>query len=242
MIRMDTAYAEWQGARAAGAGTLGWAAPHRGEMAFTLVADSLIGFDSLLLAVTGQQRDTSSGHAVLGGAARGTVRLSGSIDTLEATGDVTVGELVFQQYRSPRLTGGFSWTGGRRPQLTASAVADTVIAGEWAFSRNSLSVAGYVDSLGWNVGTTAGARRGWTPPGAGGCATASTRSGSTPCRPRCPPTAIACSSPRPSPWTACRRSRRWRCRRWTAPVWCASPGACRRRRPARCRSRCSDWS
>ena len=53
MIRMDTAYAEWQGARAAGAGTLGWAAPHRGEMAFTLVADSLIGFDSLLLAVTG---------------------------------------------------------------------------------------------------------------------------------------------------------------------------------------------
>ena len=158
MIRMDTAYAEWQGARAAGAGTLGWAAPHRGEMAFTLVADSLIGFDSLLLAVTGQQRDTSSGHAVLGGAARGTVRLSGSIDTLEATGDVTVGELVFQQYRSPSLTGGFSWTGGRRPQLTASAVADTVIAGEWAFSRNSLSVAGYVDSLGWNVGTTAGAQ------------------------------------------------------------------------------------
>ena len=158
MIRMDTAYAEWQGARAAGAGTLGWAAPHRGEMAFTLVADSLIGFDSLLLAVTGQLRDTSSGHAVLGGAARGTVRLSGSIDTLEATGDVTVGELVFQQYRSPSLTGGFSWTGGRRPQLTASAVADTVIAGEWAFSRNSLSVAGYVDSLGWNVGTTAGAQ------------------------------------------------------------------------------------
>ena len=95
---------------------------------------------------------------MLGGAARGTVRLSGSIDTLEATGDVTVGELEFQQYRSPGLTGGFSWTGGRRPQLTASAVADTVIAGEWAFSRNSLSVAGYVDSLGWNVGTTAGAR------------------------------------------------------------------------------------
>ena len=84
--------------------------------------------------------------------------------------------------------------------------------------------------------------RGWTPPGAGGCATASTWSGSTPCRPRCPPTAIACSSPRRSPWTACRRSRRWRCRRSTARVWCASPGVCRRRSPARCRSRCSDWS
>jgi translocation and assembly module TamB len=156
IIRMDTAYAEWQGARAAGAGTLGWAAPHRGEMAFTLVADSLIGFDSLLLAVTDQRRDTSSGLVPLGGAARGSVRLSGSIDTLDATGDLTVGNLAFQQYRSPRVAGTFTWTGGRRPRLTASADADTVTAGEWVFSRNGLSVAGYLDSLAWGVGTTAG--------------------------------------------------------------------------------------
>jgi translocation and assembly module TamB len=156
IITVDTAYAEWQGARAAGAGTLGWAAPHRGEMAFTLVADSLIGFDSLLLAVTGQRRDTTTGLVPLGGAARGSVRLSGSIDTLEAAGDLTVGALEFQQYRSPHMAGTFTWTGGRRPRLTASAEADTVTAGEWVFSRNGLSVAGYVDSLAWGVGTTAG--------------------------------------------------------------------------------------
>ena len=60
IIRVDTAYAEWQGARASGAGTLGWAAPHDGRMRFALAADSLIGFDSLLLAVTGQTRDTSA--------------------------------------------------------------------------------------------------------------------------------------------------------------------------------------
>jgi translocation and assembly module TamB len=157
IIRMDTAYAEWQGARAAGGGSLGWAAPHRGEMAFTLVADSLIGFDSLLLAVMDQRRDTSSGLVPLGGAARGSVRLSGSIDTLDAHGELALGELEFQQYRAPRVAGTFTWTGGRRPQLTASVEADSLAAGEWAFSRNRLSVAGYLDSLAWGVGTTAGA-------------------------------------------------------------------------------------
>ena len=156
ILRMDTAYAEWQGARAAGGGTLGWAAPHRGEMAFTLVADSLVGFDSLLLAMTEQRRDTSSDLVPLGGAARGSVRLSGSLDTLDATGDLTVGNLAFQQYRSPRVAGTFTWTGGRRPQVTASVEADSVTAGEWVFSRNGLSVAGYLDSLAWGVGTTAG--------------------------------------------------------------------------------------
>ncbi|HEY9505877.1 MAG TPA: translocation/assembly module TamB domain-containing protein [Gemmatimonadales bacterium] len=156
MIRVDTAYAEWQGARAAGAGTLGWAAPHRGEMAFNLVADSLIGFDSLLLAATDQRRDTTTGLAPLGGAAQGSVRLSGSLDTLDAAGTLTVAGLQFQQYRSPRLAGTFAWTGGRRPQVTASAEADSLTAGEFVFSRNSASVAGYVDSLAWGLGTTAG--------------------------------------------------------------------------------------
>ena len=59
MIRVDTAYAEWKGASAAGAGTLGWASPHSGQMQFSLFADSLIGFDSLLLAATGMTRDTT---------------------------------------------------------------------------------------------------------------------------------------------------------------------------------------
>ena len=156
IIRVDTAYAEWQGARAAGAGTLGWAAPHTGEMAFTLVADSLIGFDSLLLATTGLRRDTSPELVPLGGGARGTVRLTGSLDTLNASGELTVAGLEFHQYRSPQLAGAFRWTGGRRPQLTASVVSDSIAAGAWAFGRNSLMLTGYADSLGWSVGTTAG--------------------------------------------------------------------------------------
>ena len=50
LISVDTAYAVWKGARVGGSGTLGWTAPHNGRMAFTLAADSLIAFDSLLLA------------------------------------------------------------------------------------------------------------------------------------------------------------------------------------------------
>ena len=59
LLRLDTAYAEWQGARAAGSGSLGWGVPHTGRMEFSLAADSLIAFDSLLLAATAQHRDTT---------------------------------------------------------------------------------------------------------------------------------------------------------------------------------------
>ena len=53
-------------------------------MRFDLAADSLIGFDSLLLAVTGQARDTSAESRPLGGAAIGRVELAGSLDSLQA--------------------------------------------------------------------------------------------------------------------------------------------------------------
>ena len=156
IIRVDTAYAEWQGASAAGAGSLGWAAPHTGRMEFTLVADSLIGFDSLLLAVTGLKRDTAPEMVPLGGRARGAVRLSGSLDTLVAAGNLTIERFEFQQARAPRLTGEFAWTGGRRPQLSATAAADSIVVGEWSFTRNGVGVSGYADSLGWSIGSAAG--------------------------------------------------------------------------------------
>jgi translocation and assembly module TamB len=156
IITVDTAYAEWQGAAAAGSGTLGWGSPHTGEMTFTLAADSLIGFDSLLLAVTGQKRDTAANLAALGGSARGTVRLAGSLDTLQAEGELTVEDLEFQQARSPRLAGAFSWTGGKRPKLAATATADSIAVGEWNFTRNGGSLDGFADSLGWAVGSSSG--------------------------------------------------------------------------------------
>jgi translocation and assembly module TamB len=156
VIRLDTAYAEWQGARAAGAGTLGWAAPHAGRMLFTFVADSLIGFDSLLLATTGLRRDTTPGLVPLGGAARGTVQLAGSLDTLDASADLRLEGFEFQQYRAPVVTAGFSWLGGSRPRLTAAASADSIAVGSFGFRRNAVQLRGYADSLQWSVGSTMG--------------------------------------------------------------------------------------
>jgi translocation and assembly module TamB len=157
IIHLDTAYAEWQGASAAGSGTLGWAAPHAGRMVFALTADSLIGFDSLLLAATKLKRDTTPGLVPLGGRAEGTVQLAGSLDTLDASADLRVEGFEFQQYRAPLATAGFTWTGGRRPQLTAAASSDSVAVGDWFFHRNAVQARGYADSLQWSVGTGVGA-------------------------------------------------------------------------------------
>jgi len=157
VIRVDTAYTEWQGARAAGGGTLGWRAPHQGRMRFDLAADSLVGFDSLLLAVTGQKRDTSASARPLGGRAEGRVELAGSLDSLQADAGFTGEALEWQQMRSPRITGTLHWLGGRRPRLAASAAADTIRIQQWTLRQSAAALSGYADSLGWSGGTDAGA-------------------------------------------------------------------------------------
>jgi translocation and assembly module TamB len=155
LIRLDTAYAVWKDATLGGSGTLGWGAPYRGRMAFTLTADSLIAFDSLMLAETGQTRDPALDHP-LAGNARAAVVLSGSLDTLESTGDLMVESLEWQRIRSPLITGAFSWIGGKRPQLTASLGADTLAAQNWIFHRLGAQARGWADSLEWGVGSDVG--------------------------------------------------------------------------------------
>jgi hypothetical protein len=153
LIRLDTAYAVWKGARVGGSGTLGWSAPHVGRMAFTLAADSLIAFDSLLLAMTGQARDTSPDSRPLGGTAHASVQLAGSLDTLEMSADARLQDLEWQRIRSPEVTGAFSWIGGQRPQLTASVGSDSVVAQNWILHRLGAQARGLADSLEWSAGT-----------------------------------------------------------------------------------------
>jgi hypothetical protein len=157
VIRVDTAYAEWQGARAAGAGTLGWAAPHDGRMRFDLAADSLIGFDSLLLAVTRQRRDTTPDSRPLGGRAAGRVDLAGSLDSLRADAAAEVFGFEWLRLRSPHLTGGLHWLGGRRPRIAGQANADTLRVGQWVLGAPGGAVQGFSDSLRWSGGTGLGA-------------------------------------------------------------------------------------
>jgi translocation and assembly module TamB len=156
VIRLDTAYAVWKGARVGGSGTLGWSAPHVGRMAFTLAADSLIAFDSLLLATTGQSRDTSPDGRPLSGTAHASVQLAGSLDTLEMSADARVQDLEWQRIRSPEVTGAFSWIGGQRPQLTASIGSDSVVVQKWIFHRLGAQARGWADSLEWSAGTGIG--------------------------------------------------------------------------------------
>jgi hypothetical protein len=156
IIRLDTAYAVWKDATLGGSGTLGWSAPHSGRMAFTLAADSLIAFDSLLLAATDQTRDPTSDNRPLTGTARAAVQLAGSLDTLEASGEGQIDGLEWQLLRSPRVTGAFSWIGGQRPQLTASVGADSLSAGKWLFDRLGAQARGWADSLEWSASTGVG--------------------------------------------------------------------------------------
>ena len=156
LIRLDTAYAVWKGARVGGSGTLGWGGAHMGRMAFDLAADSLIAFDSLLLATTGQTRDLGPDSRPLGGTAQAKVQLSGNLDTLEAAGDLLIENLEWQNIRSPRVTGAFGWIGGTRPQLTASIGSDSIAARNWVFHRVGAQASGWADSLQWRAGTGIG--------------------------------------------------------------------------------------
>jgi translocation and assembly module TamB len=156
VIRVDTAYAEWKGARAAGGGTLGWQSPHGGRMAFSLVADSLIGFDSLLLASTGQKRDTSADARPLTGAAEGTTRLAGSLDSLEAATELTLRGLQWQRIRAPKVSGRFTWLGGQRPRVTASVTADSAAVQKWILRRASADASGFADSVRWSAVSSLG--------------------------------------------------------------------------------------
>src|SRR3954469_3541662 len=156
LIRLDTAYAVWKGAQVGGSGTLGWSAPHSGRMAFALTADSLIAFDSLLLAATGQTRGDVTESRPLGGTARGGIQLAGSLDTLQMSGDLLLQNVEWQQVSAPKITGGFTWIGGKRPQLTAAVGSDSILAQKWAFHQVDGQVRGWADSLQWSIGTGVG--------------------------------------------------------------------------------------
>ncbi|HEY9015091.1 MAG TPA: translocation/assembly module TamB domain-containing protein, partial [Gemmatimonadales bacterium] len=156
VIRLDTAYAIWKGALVGGSGTLGWSAPHRGEMSFSLSADSLGAFDSLLLAATNQNRGSSPDNRPLSGSAQGGIRLSGSLDTLEMGGDLQLQNVAWQQMQTPQLTGKFTWIGGTRPQMTANVASDSLTVRQWVLHQPGAQVRGWADSLEWSAGSGMG--------------------------------------------------------------------------------------
>ena len=112
-------------------------------MRFDLAADSLIGFDSLLFATTGQARDTSAEARPLGGRATGRVELAGSLDSLLAEGAAEIFGFEWQRFRAPHLTGSGSWLGGRRPRIAARVGADTLRVRQWVLAGPGAAVSGW---------------------------------------------------------------------------------------------------
>lgn len=155
-LTVDTLAAELAGVLVAGSGTLGWQQPARGEMRYTVSADSLNQLDSLALATAGLVPDTSSAWRALDGVVRGELSLRGSLDSLEADGTGSVNGLVFERARLGRLGAAVQWRGGSRPTLVFTGTIDSLGRGEQSLRRARLELSGPADSLQWHAASTIG--------------------------------------------------------------------------------------
>lgn len=156
LITLDTLEGRIARVAARGRGTLGWSQPHQGRMAFDLQADSLGGFDSLLTAWTGLSRDTAHDAVPLGGAARGSLTLARSLDSLDIAGSFEGKGLAWSTLRAPAAIGAFTYVGGRRPVITAAFGVDSLAMRERVFRRLGLQARGHTDSLEWNGAVAVG--------------------------------------------------------------------------------------
>ncbi len=172
MITVDTVWATGSGMILAGAGTVGWAKPHRGSMELALEADHLEELDSLAQDLTGFVRDTIPGWRTLNGVLRMKGQVAGSLDSLEATGEGTLRGFVFEHIHANAIAVTGSWTGGARPQLTLNASLDSMSRQDRFVRDVKLSLAGPADSLNWGlegddggIVEIAGAGRAWQDSG-----------------------------------------------------------------------------
>ena len=151
LMTVDTAWATGSGMILAGAGTVGWARPHRGSMELALEADSLVELDSLAQELTGFIRDTLPGWRTLNGILRVKAQIAGSLDSLEATGEASLRGLVFNHFRANTLLVTGSWTGGARPELTMTAALDSISRQDRFVRDFKLALSGPSDSLDWTL-------------------------------------------------------------------------------------------
>jgi translocation and assembly module TamB len=172
MLTVDTAWALGSGLTLTGAGTLGWARPHRGRIELALEADSLVALDSLAQELTGFHRDTLPGWHTLNGVLRARAQVAGSLDSLEATGEGSLRGLAFDRFRANAFAVSGSWTGGARPAMTITATLDSMSRQDRFVRDVTLSLAGPADSVDWTLSgddggivEIAGTGRAWTDSG-----------------------------------------------------------------------------
>ena len=172
VLTVDTVWATGSGMILAGAGSVGWAEPHRGTMELALEADSLLELDSLAQELTGITRDTLPGWHTLNGVLRVRAQLGGSLDSLQAAGEGSLKGFAFGHFRANTLTMSGSWLGGARPSLSLTAALDSLSRGDQYARDVKLALAGPVDSMNWTLSgddgglvEIAGTGRAWTDSG-----------------------------------------------------------------------------
>jgi translocation and assembly module TamB len=151
LVTVDTAWATGSGMVLAGAGTVGWSAPHRGSMDLALEADSLVELDSLMQALSGFHRDTLPGWRTLNGVLRMKAQVAGNLDSLEMTAEGSLRGFMFERFKANGLTMSGSWLGGARPGLTMTATLDSMSRNDQFVRDVTLSLSGPADSVDWSL-------------------------------------------------------------------------------------------
>ncbi|HEU5217443.1 MAG TPA: translocation/assembly module TamB domain-containing protein, partial [Gemmatimonadales bacterium] len=164
VIRLDTLRAHFAEGRVDGGGTIGWAAPRSGLMAFHAVAKTLEPFDSIAMRLTKFTRDSLTGVR-MSGSAQADANLEGALGALKLDATLRVDSLHWLTYSARNLEGRLLWL-GRDSVITAGVSADTLRSGNLQFTAVQLGGHGHPDSLQW-VGAAEG-RNSMRLAGAGG--------------------------------------------------------------------------
>lgn len=150
-LRIDTASVHWPGGRLEGSGTLARVHPATGRLHLEASVADLGVLDSLLLAFTPPDEDTTGLSRPLGGRADLSLDLTGALDSLAVDGKGTLRDVVWRRGRVPAGRAEFAYGGGRTGVVALLVAVDTASWKEWSLAGTELRATGRRDSLAWGV-------------------------------------------------------------------------------------------
>jgi translocation and assembly module TamB len=152
ILTLDSAAVRWQGGSASGTGTLGWTAGHAGEVAIQFAATSLAALDSMLTTIAGVDREPELPTQRLDGSMTGTLRLSGTLDSLTVLADVSGEGIRWETFQLNRGEVRLEWLKAGEAGVRTTIRVDSLQAGRLRFSDLQLEANGDRDSLTWQGG------------------------------------------------------------------------------------------
>jgi translocation and assembly module TamB len=156
VLHFDTLALAWPGGRASGGGSLGWRTPAGDSVQASVEVKTLRPLDPLVTALTGRAVDTTADVHPLSGSGRGSLTLSGSVDSLALVAVARVTDLGFGRVRAPGASISVDWSGGARPAVSARLMIDTASFGDVSVFDGIVAASGFTDSLGWSLASRVG--------------------------------------------------------------------------------------